>query len=154
MATAISKPERREVRPWRFDPLTSLREEMDSILSHFTTERPDAWLFGRAVPMCDLSETDGEVQVKFDLPGLKADEIDIQLTNNVLTVSGERKEEKEEKGRTFHRVERRYGSFSRSLTLPCAVAEDKVDARYQDGVLTVTIEKTDEAKARKIKVHT
>lgn len=141
------------MRPRRFDPLASLREEMDSLLSHFTTERPDVWLFGRGVPMCDLSETDGEVQVKFDLPGLKADEIEIQLSNNVLTVSGERREEKEERGRTYHRLERRFGTFSRSLTLPCAVAEDRVDAKYQDGELTVTIQKSEEAKARRIKVH-
>jgi HSP20 family protein len=72
----------------------------------------------------------------------------------MLTISGERKDEKEEKGKTFHRVERHYGSFSRSVTLPSAVAEDKVDAQYHDGVLTVTLQKTEEAKSKKIKVKT
>jgi HSP20 family protein len=70
----------------------------------------------------------------------------------VLTISGQRQEEKEEKGQTFHRIERRSGSFSRSVTLPTAVAEDKVDAQYKDGVLTVTMSKTEEARSRKIKV--
>jgi HSP20 family protein len=87
-----------------------------------------------------------------DLPGIKPEEIDIQLSNNVLTISGQREESKQEKGETFHRVERRSGSFSRSVTLPCAVAEDRVDARYTDGVLSVTLPKTDEAKSRKIKI--
>ena len=87
-----------------------------------------------------------------DVPGLKPEEIEIQLNNGILTVSGERREEKEEKGKTFHRIERRHGSFSRSVTLPAAVAEDKVDAQCHDGVLTITLQKTEEAKSRKIKV--
>ncbi len=79
-------------------------------------------------------------------------EIDIQLNNNLLTVSGERKEEKEEKGRTLHRIERRVGSFSRSITLPCSVAADEAAAEYRDGVLKITLPKTEESKAQKIKV--
>ena len=106
------------------------------------------------LPSLDLSETPTTIEVRMDVPGIKAEEIDIQLANGVLTVSGERKEEKEEKGKTFHRVERHYGSFSRSVTLPSTVAEDKVDAQYHDGVLTVTLQKTEEAKSKKIKVKT
>ena len=70
----------------------------------------------------------------------------------MLTVSGERKEEREEKGKTYHRVERRVGSFSRSVTLPCPVREDAVDAQYKNGILTIKLPKTEEAKARKITV--
>ena len=86
------------------------------------------------VPALDLSETDTAIEVRMDLPGITAKDIDIQVSGNVLTVSGQRKEEKEEKGKTFHRVERRYGSFSRSVTLPCAVEESEVAAEYHDGV--------------------
>jgi HSP20 family protein len=154
MATAVGKPARQKSWPVMLDPIASIREELDSLLSHVTTERPDAWLLSRGVPMCDLSETGSEVQVRFDMPGMNAKDIDIQLSGNVLTVSGERKEEKEEKGRTFHRVERRQGTFSRSLTLPCAVSEDAVDAQYKEGVLTVTMQKTEEARTRKITVRT
>jgi HSP20 family protein len=70
----------------------------------------------------------------------------------MLTVAGERKEEKEEKGKTFHRVERLYGNFSRSVTLPCSVNEEEVAAEYKDGVLTIKLPKAEEAKAHKIKV--
>ena len=87
-----------------------------------------------------------------DIPGMEAKDIDIQVNANVLTVSGERKEEREEKGKTYHRVERRVGAFSRSVTLPCPVKEDAVDAQYKNGILTIKLPKTEEAKARKITV--
>jgi HSP20 family protein len=87
-----------------------------------------------------------------DLPGMTAKDIDIQISGSVLTVSGQREEEREEKGKTFHRVERRYGSFSRSVTLPSAVEESEVAAECRDGVLTIKLPKTEESKAHKIKV--
>jgi HSP20 family protein len=125
---------------------------MENIWGHVAPDFTEGWFGGRLVPTVDLSENPTSVEVRMDLPGLKPEDIDIQLANNVLTISGERKAEKEEKGKTYHRVERRRGTFSRSLTLPTAVAEDKVDAEYREGVLTVTLQKTDEAKSRKIKV--
>jgi HSP20 family protein len=125
---------------------------MDDLLSRFWGDEGEGWLAGRMAPSADLSETDTAIEVRVDLPGIKPSEIDIQLSGNVLTVSGERKEEKEEKGRTFHRVERRTGSFSRSITLPCAVQEQEVAAEYRDGVLAITLPKEEGAKARKIKV--
>jgi HSP20 family protein len=125
---------------------------MENIWGHVAPDFTEGWFGGRLVPTVDLSENPTSVEVRMDLPGLKPEDIDIQLANNVLTISGERKAEKEEKGKTYHRVERRRGTFSRSLTLPTAVAEDKVDAEYREGVLTVTLQKTDEAKSRKTKV--
>jgi HSP20 family protein len=107
-----------------------------------------------AYPAADVSETDKTIEVKMDLPGINANDIDVQVNGNLLTVSGERKEEKEEKGKTYHRIERRNGRFSRSTTLPAAVKEDKVDAQYHDGVLTITMDKAEEAKSRRIKVKT
>lgn len=150
MSTTLTKPETRGTRVW--DPLRAAREEMETLWSQLIGEPAEKLFKGRMLPSLDMSETANTIEVRVDVPGMKAEEIDVQLTNGVLTVSGERKDEKEEKGKTFHRVERRYGSFSRSMTLPSAAAEDKVEAQYKDGVLFVTLHKTEEAKSRKIKV--
>lgn len=155
MAGTLTKREPQSVQPWfRRGPLHALQEEMQDLFSQVLGNGGDAWLTGGCAPSLDLSETDQAVDVRMDVPGIKSDDIDIQLNGNLLTVSGTRKEEKEEKGRTFHRLERRCGSFSRSVTLPCAVKEDKIDAQYHDGVLTISLPKCEEAKARKIKVKT
>ena len=112
------------------------------------------WPSERIIPSLDLAETDGIVEVRMDIPGMETKDIDIQVNGNLLTISGERKEEREEKGKTFHRVERRVGSFSRTVTLPCPVKEDAVDAQYKNGTLTVKLPKTEETKSKKITVKT
>jgi HSP20 family protein len=153
MATAVAKSEPRQLRPWfRRGPLESIREEMQDLLSRTFGEEGDFFSLNRIAPSLDLSETSGALEVRMDVPGMEAKDIDIQVNANVLTVSGERKEEREEKGKTYHRVERRVGSFSRSVTLPCPVKEDGVDAQYKNGILTIKLPKTEEAKARKITV--
>jgi HSP20 family protein len=152
MSTTLTKQESRAARLW--DPFRLAREEMETLWSQLIGEPTERLFKGRIVPSLDLSETPNTIEIRMDAPGMKPEEIDVQLANGVLTISGERKEEKEEKGKTFHRVERRYGSFSRSVTVPAAVTEDKVDAQYHDGVLTITLQKTEEAKSRKIKVKT
>jgi HSP20 family protein len=153
MATAVAKSEPRKVRPWfRRGPLESIREEMEELFSRTFGEGADLWTVDRITPSLDLSETDSALEVRMDIPGMEAKDIDIQVNANVLTVSGERKEEREEKGKTYHRVERRVGSFSRSVTLPCPVKEDAVDAQYKNGILFIKLPKTEEAKARKITV--
>ncbi|HTQ38979.1 MAG TPA: Hsp20/alpha crystallin family protein [Pirellulales bacterium] len=153
MSSTLTKPsEPRVPRIW--DPFRLAREEMESLWSQLVGEPMERRFKGRMMPSLDLSETPNTVEVRMDVPGMKPEDIDIQLANGVLTISGERKEEKEEKGKTFHRIERSYGSFSRSVTVPTAVSEDKVDAQYHNGVLTIALQKTDEAKARKIKVKT
>lgn len=155
MSGTLVKSEPRAVGTlFRRTPLSTLREEMRDLFSQFMSEGTDGWLSMPVVPSVDLSETDQAIQARMDIPGMKPEEIDIQVDGNVLTVSGERKEEKEEKGRTFLRVERKTGSFCRTMTLPCSVKEDKVDAQYKDGVLTISMPKTDEAKSRRIKVKT
>jgi HSP20 family protein len=116
------------------------------------TEGDDNWFGNVLTPSVDVTETDDQVDVKMDLPGMKAEEIDIQVRNNILTIKGYREEEKEEKQTTFHRIERRTGSFSRTLPLPSFVDENKVDAQYKDGVLKISMPKTKEAKAKKIAV--
>jgi len=137
---------------WRRDPFTTLREEMNDLRARLLGDEEEGWFSGAMVPALDLSETDTAIEVRMDLPGMTAKDINIQISGNVLTVSGQREEEKEEKGKTFHRVERRYGSFSRSVTLPCAVVESDVAAGCHDGVLTIKLPKTEESQAHKIKV--
>jgi HSP20 family protein len=137
---------------WRRDPLSALEEEVNDLRARILGDGGEGWFSGAMAPALDLSETDTSIDVRMDLPGIAAKDIDVQVSGNVLTISGRREEEKEEKGRTFHRVERRYGDFSRSVTLPCAVVEDEVAAEYHDGVLTVKLPKTEESKAHKIKV--
>ena len=136
---------------WR-DPFTALRDEMKELRAQLAGDGDEGWFAGAMAPALDMSETDTAIDVRMDLPGITAKEIDIQVNGNMLTVAGERKEEKEEKGKTFHRVERLYGNFSRSVTLPCSVNEDEVAAEYKDGVLTIKLPKAEEAKAHKIKV--
>ena len=138
---------------WRSDPFTALREEMNDLRARFMGDEDEGWFAGTLAPSLDVSETDTAVEVRMDLPGVTAKDIDVQVSGNVLTVRGQRQEEKEEKGRTFHRVERSYGSYSRSVTLPCPVAESEVAAEYRDGVLTITLPKTEESKPHKIKVN-
>jgi len=153
MATAIAKREPRRLRTlFRRGPLESIREEMQDLISRTFGEEGELWSVERISPSLDLAETDNLLEVRLDIPGMEAKDIDIEVNANVLTVSGERKEEREEKGKTYHRVERRVGAFSRSVTLPCPVNEDAVDAQYKNGILTIKLPKTEEAKARKITV--
>src|SRR5690625_3372092 len=100
----------------------------------------------------DISETDHEFVVDAELPDVNKDGVKVSLDNGILSIQGERKQEKEEKVRKFHRVERYYGSFSRSFTLPDNVDESKVKARFKDGVLNIQIPKTSEKKNNAIEV--
>lgn len=106
------------------------------------------------VPAFDVSETDEHIIVKADLPGVDVKDIDISIVGNVLTVKGEKKQEKEEKGESYHRIERSYGSFSRSISLPAEVNPDAVEAVYKDGVLKLTIPKAEKSKPKKIEIKT
>jgi HSP20 family protein len=134
------------------DPFRALQQEFDDLLSHFSEDWGGDWPARMSVPSLDVSETAEAVQVRMDIPGMEAKDIGIEVTGNMLSVSGERKEEREEKGKTWHRIERKVGSFARSVSLPSAVMEDKVEAAYKDGVLTITLPKTEEAKTHKVKV--
>jgi HSP20 family protein len=102
--------------------------------------------FGAFTPTVDVSENDNEIRVAAELPGLADDDIDVSLEHNVLTISGEKKHESEDKGENYHRIERSYGTFRRSIALPEGIDADKVDATFKNGVLTVTLPKTPEAR--------
>lgn len=140
------------------DPFSSLRDDFDHMLSKWFQET-DAGPLSAFSPSLDMHETDTNYEVKVDLPGLQASDFNVQLSDNVLTISGERQYEKtdgKEKGKkngsTPHYVERYHGTFSRTIMLPGAVKNDKIDAQYRDGVLTVTLPKAEEAKACQIAV--
>lgn len=104
-------------------------------------------------PAVDIRETENELVLKADLPEMKLEDLDIQLENGTLTLKGERKFEKKDEDRGYHRIERRYGSFVRAFSLPDYADAENVTADYKDGVLTVTVPKKELAKPRAIKVN-
>ncbi|HEX6909146.1 MAG TPA: Hsp20/alpha crystallin family protein [Longimicrobium sp.] len=103
-------------------------------------------------PAVDVSEADGKLVVKAELPGMSKDDVEIALADNVLTLRGEKHQEETRDQGEMHLWERAYGSFMRSFTLPCSVAEDQVTAEFKDGVLTVTLPKVEEPAGRKIEI--
>lgn len=103
-------------------------------------------------PAVDIAEKDNEYVVRAELPGVSKDDVKITLESNILTIRGEKRQEKDMKEDDYHRMERMYGSFQRSFTLPTTVKSDSIDASYRDGILTVTLPKAEEAKPKHIEV--
>lgn len=146
----------RKPQPVTRTPLRNLfpRAIFDDLFDQFLTESNGGQLAEAMNAAMDVAETDQAFEIKMDLPGVGSDDVEVQIDNNTLTVRGERSEEKEEKdeAKQFHRVERYSGSFSRSVVLPSAINEDETVAEFNDGVLKITIPKTDDAKPRKIAI--
>jgi HSP20 family protein len=139
----------------RWDPvreLDTLQGDMNRLFDRFFEGRVGNGTSRRWIPAMDLVETEDHLVLRGDLPGMTEDDVDIEIKDNVLTVSGERKSESEEKGEGFHRVERAFGSFSRSLTLPQGIDPDKVEAHFENGVLEVQIPKPAEAKPTRVQI--
>jgi HSP20 family protein len=134
------------------DPIQALRDEMNDLMARIWGGN-SLQLSSVLTPALDLSETDNAYDIHLDMPGMKPDDIDIQVQGNVVRISGQRAEEKEEKNATYHCIERQTGSMSRTVTLPCDVNEDEVAAEYTNGVLTVKLPKSEQAKAKKIAVR-
>lgn len=136
--------------------LTSLQDEFNRLFNDFFNRTMDVspWLGLEKRPSLslDIAETDDEVIVTAEVPGVDPKEVDISLRDNVLAIKGEKKHEEEEKGKDYQRLERAYGAFSRRVTLPSYIDPDKVHATYKDGILTVTIGKKTEAKPKVIRV--
>lgn len=137
-----------------WDELRRMREEMDRF---FNSMFGGTALAPREVsewtPAMDVVETANEFIVSAELPGLEKDDIEIEIENNILTIRGEKKEEKREEEGRHYVYERRFGGFSRSFTLPTNVDPDRVTARFENGVLTVTLPKTEEARGRRIEIE-
>lgn len=138
----------------RWEPareMMSLREAMDRLFDDAFT-RPLSLRDGWSVPAIDMYQTDDEIVVKAALPGVKADEVQINITGEVLTLKGEMKHEEEKEEKAWHIREQRYGSFERSIVLPTDVVADKAKADFENGILTITLPKADEVKPRTITV--
>ena len=141
----------------RYDPfrdLRTLQEEVNRLFSTNLTRAFDDEGIGRGAwaPSVDIYENKDQIVLEAELPGMKQEEFDLSIENNVITLRGERKFEKTDETDNYHRVERSYGSFTRSFTLPQTVSAEGATAEYSNGVLRVTLPKREETKARRIEV--
>ena len=131
----------------------SLQKEMNRVFDSFFRGVDEPSLLNSSwVPAVDVAEENEAYVVKVELPGVNKDDVKITLESNILTIEGEKKAENEVKGKNYYRAERSYGSFQRSFTLPASVKNDKIDAVYKDGILTVSLPKVEEAKPKQIEV--
>jgi HSP20 family protein len=144
---------RNEIARTEADPFSELRRLQDEMLQLFDTSLARKPFNGAFAPAIDVSEDKDNLIVKADLPGLTKDDVEITLQDNVLTLRGEKKQESETKEENFYRMERVHGVFSRSFELPVTVNANKVAATFKDGVLQITLPKTEEAKPKQIKVN-
>jgi HSP20 family protein len=129
---------------------SSFQDEMNRVLDSFFNRETSYGMDWR--PVVDVAETENDITVKAEIPGIDPKDVDISITGDTLTLKGEKKEEKEDTGKSYHRVESSYGSFKRVITLPAAVDIDKVTAEGKNGILEITLPKKEESKAKKINV--
>jgi len=140
----------------RFEPyreFTTLQDRLNRLFRDSFGDNQDALSTSNFSPAVDVYEDEHTVNLKIEVPGVDEKDLDIRVENNTLTVHGERKFEKEEKEENFRRVERQYGSFTRSFTLPQTVNAENVSANYDKGVLKISLPKKAEAKPKQIKVN-
>lgn len=134
--------------------LRDLQREVDSIFDRFFGgDRGDGSTSAVWAPRTDLAETDEAYRMQVDVPGMSKDDININLQNNTLTISGERSSERKEESEEYVRVERAFGNFHRTFTLPDAVDQENIEATYDEGVLTVNIPKTEKSTRRQIEIQ-
>lgn len=153
----------RSLIPWRSkeaqsgseNALVEFKREVDDLFNQFFGKQgwfPSTYFARGFIPAFDVSETDEDIIVKAELPGVDPKEIEVNLMGSTLTVKGEKKEESEEKTENMHCIERSFGSFSRSVSLPCEVKEDKIKATFKDGVLNLKLPKAESSKKSSIKI--
>ena len=142
----------------RWDPFRELEEVSDRLNRMFArtaasrTNGKETMIVADWTPSVDISETEQEYQIKAEIPDVKKEDVKVTVEDGVLTIQGERKHEKEEKGKKFHRIERSYGSFVRTFSLPDVIEEEKVKAEFKDGVLNLHLPKSEKAKPKAIEV--
>ncbi len=134
-------------------PLEDLAREVDSLVQNIFDPEERTQQTRHFAPAANLAETETAYELALDLPGVSADDVSVELNDGKLIVSGERVQESEESGKTFHRVERRYGKFRRVVNIPAPIADDQITAEYSNGVLTVTLPKSEKLKVKKIVVN-
>jgi HSP20 family protein len=135
-----------------FRGLSTLQDQFNRLFNESFRNQPEESALTTWAPAVDIYETPNELVVKADLPDVNEKDIDVRVENNLLTIRGERKFEKSVSEENFLRVERTYGAFSRSFSLPNTVNAEKIGAEYKNGVLTVTLPKREESKPRQVKV--
>ena len=141
----------------RWEPareMMTLREAMDRLFDDAFTRPLSLGGNNWSIPAVDMYQTDNEVVVKVALPGIKADEVQLNVTGEVLTIKGETKQENETKEKAYHIREQRWGTFERSIVLPTEVVADKAKADFENGVLTITLPKAEEVKPKTINIKT
>ena len=139
----------------RWDPfreVAALQNRVNSLFRDFN-DGESSLTNTNFIPAVDVYEDEKRIVLKLEVPGIPEKDLDVTVENNTLVVRGERKFEKEEKEENFHRIERRYGSFSRSFNLPTTVETENIDAKYENGVLKLELEKKPEAQPKQIKVN-
>ncbi len=144
----------RDLTSWPSDVFNVQRKINKLFDNFFRGGAQDDGSFGLSMwtPAVDIVERENDYSVNVELPGVRKEDVKITLENNILTIRGEKKEEAEEKNKNITRVERRYGSFQRSFTLPTTVKADKIDAVFSDGMLTISLPKAEEARPKQIEV--
>ena len=139
-----------------FDPFRQMQERFNRVFGEnvdlFKPMKDENWSLSTWAPACDIYENENEIVVKAELPEVKKEDVQVAIENNVLSIRGERKFSEETKEENYHRVERSYGEFMRSFTLPSFVDASKVNAEFKDGLLRVTMPKREEAKPKQIEV--
>ena len=139
---------------WTPRALARSEDELTELFEHFL--RPfDEYRLHDGLnwhPTANIVESKDAYEVSVELPGVKKDEIDVNVENNVLSISGKRKEAKKEKDKEYHRIERRYGSFCRTFSLPAKIEAEKIKASYKDGILTLELPKAAEAKKKTVRI--
>lgn len=150
------KPRVQSLSHWDpFADMTDLRREMDQIFGEFFGRTPIGMAATEAMwsPLVDVHETKDNILLQVELPGVKQEDIQVSVEGDTLTLKGERKREAEVKEDQYHRIERSYGRFERSILLPSVVDPNRVKATYRDGVLEIQLPKKEEAKPKEIKVE-
>ncbi|MGA1846994.1 Hsp20/alpha crystallin family protein [Deferribacter abyssi] len=136
-----------------FRELLTFQEEINKLFDDFFKVPKTLDDVAKFIPDIDIAETKDAFIIKADLPGLSEKDIEVSLTNNILTIKGERKEEKEEKDKNYYRKERVFGSFLREIQIPKKVQSDKVKAKFKNGVLEIKLPKAEEEKEKTVKIE-
>ncbi len=136
-----------------FDDLVSLRESMDKLFEDFFTRRPRGQSLAAWQPALEVFETDGDVVVRAELPGVDPKQVEITATDDAITIKGESRTEQEEKSRHYVRRELRYGAFMRTVPLPGGVRGDQAKASFKNGILEIRVPKSERAKPKTVKVE-
>ena len=143
-----------DIVPWRsFGEISRFRREMDDLFNRIFGETSLSKIgLGKWQPLVDISETDTDIIIKAELPGIDAKDVDVSITGDRLTIKGEKQQEKEEKEENRYRSERYYGTYERVINLPASIVENKTEATFDKGILTITLPKVEKIKKKQVKI--